>query len=165
MPSSDPDIEHIPFLAVSRNFFSSLWSSYYKRVLNFDRFASFFISLQHKLFYIIMLFGRFNLYINSYSFLINKASDTKRARGGRWAWYLEIAGICFFWTWFSSVLYGCGSWQKAVGYLIISHIVTSPLHVQVSTLIGFIDAKIDFSYARTDCALTFLNVDRRFRSY
>ena len=101
--------------------------------MKFDRFAKVFLSMQHKLFYIVMAFGRFNLYANAYVFLYQKAFDTKRARGGNWAWRLEITGVVFFWCWFGRVLYGCGSWQMALAYLLVSHIVTSPLHVQVST--------------------------------
>lgn len=133
---SDPDIEHLPFFAISPSFLSSLWSSYYRRTMVFDRFAAFFISLQHKLFYVVMAFARFNLYANSYSFLFQKAWDTKRSRGGRWAWTLEIIGLAFFWCWYGSILYGCGSWKMALAYLMVSHIVTSPLHVQVRYL-GF----------------------------
>jgi delta8-fatty-acid desaturase len=51
-----------------------------------------------------------------------------------WAWRLEVLGIVFFWSWFGRVLYGTGSWQNALIYLVISHVVTSPLHVQVSVL-------------------------------
>ncbi|KAF8168173.1 delta 8-sphingoloid desaturase protein [Crassisporium funariophilum] len=130
-PSHDPDIEHIPFFAISPAFLNSLWSSYYKRTMVFDRFAKIFLSVQHKLFYVVMGFARFNLYVNSYVYLYQKAFDTKRARGGKWAWRLEITGILFFWTWFGRVLYGCGSWQKALAYLVVSHVVTSPLHVQI----------------------------------
>lgn len=129
--SSDPDIEHLPFFAISPVFFSSLWSSYYKRIMHFDRFAKVVIAIQHKLFYLVMAFARFNLYANSYGFLWKKAFDTKRARGGRWAFWLEIVGLLFFWSWFGTLLYGCGSWQKALAYLLVSHAVTSPLHVQV----------------------------------
>lgn len=96
----------------------------------FDRFAAIFVALQHRLFYVVMAFARFNLYVNSYTFLFRKAWDTKRARGGRWAWGLEIAGLLFFWYWFGSILYGCGTWKKALAYLLVSHAVTSPLHVQ-----------------------------------
>lgn len=128
---SDPDIEHLPFFAISPVFLSSLFSSYYKRTMAYDWAARYLIPLQHKLFYIVMAFGRFNLYANSYSFLINKAFDTKRARGAGWSWALEVSGIVFFWAWFGSVLIGCGTWPKALAYLIVSHVVTSPLHVQV----------------------------------
>ena len=99
----------------------------------FDWFSKIALSIQHKLFYIIMAFGRFNLYVNSYTFLYQKYFDTKRARGGNWAWRLEITGLLFFWTWFGRVLYGCGTWQMALAYLLVSHVVTSPLHVQVIT--------------------------------
>lgn len=78
-----------------------------------------------------MAFARFNLYANSYGFLIRKAFDTRRARGGRWAWGLEVLAIIGFWVWFGKVLVGCGSWKMALVYLIVSHAVTSPLHVQV----------------------------------
>jgi len=78
-----------------------------------------------------MAFARFNLYANSYSFLYKKAFDSRRAKGGRWAWQLEIVGLIFFWCWFGRVLYGCGSGRMALAYLLISHAVTSPLHVQI----------------------------------
>ena len=99
--------------------------------MGFDRFAKLFLALQHKLFYVVMSLGRFNLYANSYAYLYKKAFDTKRARGGHWAWRLEMAGLIFFWAWFGYVLYGCGTWQKTLAYLLVSHVVTSPLHVQV----------------------------------
>ena len=100
----------------------------------FDRFAAFFVSVQHKLFYVVMAFARFNLYANSYSFLFQKAWDKKRSKGGRWAWSLEILGLAFFWYWYGSILSGCGSWKMALAYLMVSHVVTSPLHVQVRYL-------------------------------
>jgi len=78
-----------------------------------------------------MAFARFNLYANSYRYLYLQAWDTKRARGGRWAWWLEVVGLVFFWTWFGRVLYGCPSWQISLAYLLVSHIVTSPLHIQI----------------------------------
>ncbi|KAF9015095.1 delta 8-sphingoloid desaturase protein [Cyathus striatus] len=130
-PPSDPDIQHLPFFAISPIFFSSVWSSYYKRVLHFDRFAKVLIAVQHKLFYIVLAFARFNLYANSYIFLAKKAFDTKRARGAGWAWPLEIVGLITFWIWFSRVLRGCPDWQTALAYLAVSHIATSPVHVQI----------------------------------
>ncbi|CAK5280509.1 unnamed protein product [Mycena citricolor] len=132
-PTHDPDIEHLPFLAISPVFFESIWSSYYKRVLFFDRFSSFFVRFQHNLFYIILLLARFNLYANSYPFLIRKALDTRRTRGGRWAWALEVLGIGVFWTWFTMVLRGTGSWKAGFLYLLVSHVAAAPVHIQVRT--------------------------------
>ncbi|KAL1748469.1 fatty acid desaturase-domain-containing protein [Schizophyllum fasciatum] len=130
-PSHDPDIQHLPFFAISPVFFKNLFSSYYKRTLYFDMFADIFIRIQHKLFYIVMAFARFNLYALSYGHLIKRMSDTRRTKGGRWAWWLEIIGLVFFWYWFGNVLRGCGSWQKALTFLLVSHAATSPLHIQI----------------------------------
>ncbi|KAK7064280.1 delta 8-sphingoloid desaturase protein [Favolaschia claudopus] len=130
-PTHDPDIEHLPFFAISPVFFESIWSSYYKRTLHFDRFAKFFVAIQHRLFHIVLLLARFNLYANSYPFILKKAFDTKRARGGRWAWGLEVAGIVFFWYWFSCVLIGTGSWKNGFIYLLVSHVAAAPVHIQI----------------------------------
>lgn len=97
----------------------------------FDRFAKVLIAIQHKLFYVVMAFARFNLYANSYGFLLRKTFDTRRAKGAGWSWGLEVFGIVFYWVWFGAVLQGCGTWKMRVAYLLVSHAVTSPLHIQV----------------------------------
>lgn len=149
-PEHDPDIQHMPFFAISPEFVLAgqttafkasasgdassqssdgekplgLWSSYYRRVLVFDAPSRFLLRHQHKLYYIIMSLGRFNLYANSYGFLATKARKT------RW-WSLEIVGVLFFWTWYGCLLASLPSWPVRIAYLMISHIVTSPLHVQI----------------------------------
>ena len=97
---SDPDIQHLPFFAISPVFFKNLFSSYYKRTLYFDMFADIFIRIQHKLFYIVMAFARFNLYALSYGHLFKRAFDTRRTKGGRWAWWLEVIVLVVFWYWY-----------------------------------------------------------------
>jgi delta8-fatty-acid desaturase len=128
---SDPDIQHLPFLAISPAFFASLWSSYYKFPFVFDRAARFFTGLQHKLFYVVMSLARFNLCRLSYAFLLKRSFAPKRAKGAVWSHWLEVAGIVCFWSWYIPVLRGTGSWPKALAYLLISNVVPSPLHVQV----------------------------------
>jgi sphingolipid 8-(E)-desaturase len=78
-----------------------------------------------------MSLARFNLYRLSYGFLIKRGLAPMKSKNGRWSWALEVTSIIFFWCWFGAALRGCGSWQKALGYLLVSHVVTSPLHVQV----------------------------------
>ncbi|KAG7099145.1 hypothetical protein E1B28_001016 [Marasmius oreades] len=156
-PSHDPDIEHLPFFAISPQFLSNLFSSYYGRILPFDAASRLFVSLQHKLFYIVMLFARFNLYRLSYEHLFKKAFDTRRSRGGLWAHPLELVGVTFFWYWFGwIVLRGCGSWQKALLYVIVSHVTTSPLHVQI--------VLSHFSMSTTDLGPTESFPDRQLRT-
>ena len=79
-----------------------------------------------------MALARFNLYANSYVFLAKTAFQPSKAIGGRWWWWTEVAFIGLFYCWYIRVLQGCGSWQAALGFLLVSNIVPSPLHVQVS---------------------------------
>lgn len=49
----------------------------------------------------------------------------------RWFWF-EMAGLAFFWSWFSLLLKGLPDNKTRLMYLLVSHVVTSPVHVQVS---------------------------------
>jgi delta8-fatty-acid desaturase len=128
---SDPDIQHLPFFAITPAFFKSLYSTYYKRELTFDRFSRAVITLQHNLFYVIMSLARFNLYRLSYRHLWITRNEPSKARGGRWAWWLEVFALIGFFYWYGNVLRGCGSWKTGLMYLLVSNMVSSPLHVQV----------------------------------
>ncbi|KAI0778284.1 fatty acid/sphingolipid desaturase [Trametes elegans] len=130
-PTHDPDIQHLPFFAISPVFFNSLWSSYYKREMTFDAFGKFFISLQHKLFYVVLSLARFNLYANSWGYLAKTAFEPRRWRGGRWWWWAEVVCLGLFFAWFGAVLKGCGSWRNILTYLLVSHVAASPVHVQI----------------------------------
>jgi delta8-fatty-acid desaturase len=137
LPSSDPDIQHLPFFAITPAFFKSLYSSYYKHELTFDRLSRFVITAQHRLFYVIMSLARFNLYRLSLRYLWITRSEPTKARGGRWAWWLEVFAIGGFFFWYGRVLRGCGSWQTGLMYFLVSNMVPSPLHVQVALCLHF----------------------------
>jgi sphingolipid 8-(E)-desaturase len=137
-PEHDPDIQHMPFFAISPKFLVQtspsgskekgefgLWSSYYRRVLAYDLPSRIFLTVQHKIYYVVMSLGRFNLYANSYGFLALKA------RRDKWFW-IETTGLVFFWYWFAYLYLGAmPAWSTRISALLISHIVTSPLHVQI----------------------------------
>jgi delta8-fatty-acid desaturase len=124
--------QHIPFFAISPEFAKSLWSSYYQRLMKFDGFANIIVRFQHLLFYTVMSLARFNLYANSYLFLAKRWNDGSRTRGGKWVWWAELLALAFFWTWYSRAITGCGHYRTRLAYFLISNIVPSPLHVQVS---------------------------------
>lgn len=132
-PEHDPDIEHMPFFAISHRFFSSLRSSYYDRVLDFDGAARFFVKHQHLLYYPILLFGRFNLYVLAWSYLLSPTQPVRKGPAW-WHRYLEIVGQIFFWYWFGyQVLYlRIPTWSSRILFILISHMVTAPLHVQLT---------------------------------
>ncbi|EXJ94796.1 hypothetical protein A1O1_03194 [Capronia coronata CBS 617.96] len=131
-PEHDPDIEHIPFFAISTRFFGSLRSSYYDRVMPFDAIAKWFISKQDWLYYPILTFGRFNLYRLSWEYLLLGQAPKKGPAW--WHRYLEILGQVFFWVWYGYfVVYKSipTGWDRFV-FVMISHMVTSPVHVQIT---------------------------------
>lgn len=132
-PEHDPDIEHMPFFAISHRFFGSLRSTYYDRIMDFDAVAQWAIKHQHYLYYPLLCFGRFNLYRLSWEYLL---SPTQAPRKGPawWHRYLELAGQIFFWYWFGyQTLYlAIPSWSSRLVFLLISHMVTAPLHVQIT---------------------------------
>lgn len=131
-PEHDPDIEHLPFFAISHRFFDSLRSTYHDRIMTYDLVAKFVVQYQHYLYYPLLLFGRFNLYRLSWEYLILGLGPRKGPAW--WHRWLEIAGQVFFWYWFGyhvvyiSIPTAAGRWA----FVMISHMITAPLHVQIT---------------------------------
>lgn len=126
-PEHDPDIQHMPFFAISNQFFRNLWSTYYKRVVAFDAPSRFLLAFQHRLYYVVLSLARFNLYALSYGWLFTKAPRNA-------FFYYEAAGLSFYWLWYGSMLRSLvrmGGWKMMLAYLLISHITASPIHVQI----------------------------------
>ncbi|OJD15767.1 hypothetical protein AJ78_04024 [Emergomyces pasteurianus Ep9510] len=131
-PEHDPDIQLMPFFALSTGFFNSLRSTYYDRVMDFDAVARFTVKYQHYMYYPILLFGRFNLYFLSWEYLILGLGPKKGPAW--WHRWFELAGQIFFWTWFGyGVVYASiPTWTSRILFVLISHMVTAPLHVQIT---------------------------------
>lgn len=132
LPEHDPDINHLPFFAISHRFFESLKSTYYDRVMEYDAFAKFAIRYQKYLYYPILTLGRFNLYRLSWEYLILSLGPRKGPAW--WHRWFEVAGHIVFWTWF-----GYGIMYKSIPtagdrilFLMVSHMVTGILHVQIT---------------------------------
>lgn len=143
-PEHDPDIQHMPFFAVSSRLLQSLRSTYYDRIMKYDAVAKVVIKYQHWLYYPVLCFGRFNLYRLSWEHLLlfkgmPKSGITQKFR------ILEILGMAAFWYWFGyRLLYqSLPSANMRILYVLISHMVTMPLHVQI-TLSHFSMSTVDF---------------------
>lgn len=131
-PEHDPDIEHMPFFAISHRFLENLTSSYYNFTMKYDAFAKFMINIQHYTYYPIMTVGRFNLYRLGWAYLF--LGQGPRKGQAWWFRYFEIVGQLFFWTWFGYlVVYKSipGAWNR-FAFVMISHAITAPLHVQIT---------------------------------
>ncbi|KAJ5115670.1 hypothetical protein N7456_000018 [Penicillium angulare] len=131
-PEHDPDIELMPFFALSHRFFGNLRSTYYDRVMEYDAVSRAVVKYQHYLYYPILLFGRFNLYFLSWEHII--VGRSPRHGAGWWHRWFELSGQLFFWTWFGyGVVYlSIPSWWSRIAFVLISHMVTAPLHVQIT---------------------------------
>lgn len=138
----DPDIQHMPFFAISHRFFGSLRSTYYDRIMTFDPAAKFLLKYQHYLYYPILCFGRFNLYVLSWQYII--LGQGPRKGPAWWHRYFEAAGQIFFWYWFGYLtVYKSipNGWDRFL-YVLISHAVTMPVHAQI-TLSHFAMSTVD----------------------
>uniref|UniRef100_A0A7N0V103 Cytochrome b5 heme-binding domain-containing protein n=1 Tax=Kalanchoe fedtschenkoi TaxID=63787 RepID=A0A7N0V103_KALFE len=118
----DPDLQHLPFFAVSANFFTSLTSKFYGRKLKFDGLTRLLVSYQHWSFYPVMCFARLNLFAQSFMLLL---SDRRvRNRG------LELAGMLSFWVWYPLLVSFLPTWTSRFMFVMASFVVTSIQHVQ-----------------------------------
>ncbi|KAK6952682.1 hypothetical protein Daesc_004973 [Daldinia eschscholtzii] len=130
-PEHDPDIEHMPFMAVSHRFFTSMRSTFYDRIMEYDAAAKFMLRIQPYTYYILLLFGRVNLYRLSWDYLLARRGPQKGPAW--WHGWFEIVGQLFFITWyFYGVLYKSipNNWDRFVFFL-ISHMVPMPVHAQI----------------------------------
>ncbi|KAH9208419.1 fatty acid desaturase-domain-containing protein [Leptodontidium sp. 2 PMI_412] len=127
-PAHDEGIQHLPFMAVSTEFFKSLYSTYHDRVMAYNAFAQFVVPYQKYLYYPLLCFGRFNLYVLSLEFIFMD----KGPKSNRWHRFYELSGQVFFWFWFGYLIMWCSipTWTQRILFLMISHMVTMPLHVQ-----------------------------------
>lgn len=144
----DPDIQHLPFFAISPRFFESLRSTYYDRVMSYDAFAKFTLRYQHWLYYPILTFGRFNLYVLSWQYILLGQGPRKGA--AKYHRHFEFVGQLFFWYWFGYLtLYRSipTGWDRFV-YLMVSHAITMPVHAQI-TLSHFAMSTADFGVAES----------------
>lgn len=119
----DPDIQHLPFLAVSDKFFKSLWSFYHKRRMSFSSTAQSFVSYQHWLYYPVMCLARYNLYFQSLLLILFKPRVEYRI--------VEAIGTVVYWTWLSYLLSFCLSVPTGLAVFFISHALAGILHVQI----------------------------------
>ncbi|KAL4759117.1 fatty acid desaturase [Aspergillus foveolatus] len=129
-PEHDPDNQHLPFLAVNHRFLGSLYSTYHERLMPYTETAKRLVPYQAYLYYIVLMFGRFNLYVQSWLFLFYGQGPRKGQAW--WHRYFEIAGNIIFWAWFGyGIVYrSLPTAATRILYILISHAVTMPLHVQ-----------------------------------
>lgn len=130
-PVHDPDIQHLPFFAITSKLFGSVYSTYYEKILTFDAAARFLVPLQRYLYYPILCFGRFNLYRLSWEYVLLGLGPRKgKAVFLRW---FELVGLSVFCYWYFYRVVACALKTSAERwlFLMVSNIVPMPVHVQI----------------------------------
>lgn len=90
--------------------------------MNFDGLARFLVSYQHWTFYPTMAFARVLLFMQSIVLHLSKNRVPNKG--------LDIAGLLFFWTWFSLLVSCLPSWPERIAFVLSSFAVTGIQHVQ-----------------------------------
>eukprot|EP01128_Nolandella_sp_AFSM9_P008553 TRINITY_DN5252_c0_g1_i1.p1 TRINITY_DN5252_c0_g1~~TRINITY_DN5252_c0_g1_i1.p1 ORF type:complete len:446 (+),score=95.05 TRINITY_DN5252_c0_g1_i1:93-1430(+) len=121
----DPDIQHLPFLAISEKMFNTFFSKHHGREFKFDAFAKFLVSIQHYLYYPVMGFARVNLYAQS--FVLHFKSKSKVPYK-----VLDLGALVLFWCWYIVLVAQMPTWQQRVTYIFLSHFFSGLLHVQIT---------------------------------
>lgn len=126
---NDPDIQHMPVLAVTPEIMKKpFWSSYHDKVIYVDAVARFFIRHQHWLFIPIMMLARFNLYLQSWLLLLttnNKESMVMYYRTH------ETISLLVFAVWLTTVALSMPTYTETLAWTLVSHAVTALLHLQI----------------------------------
>ncbi|OAA55292.1 delta-9 acyl-CoA desaturase [Niveomyces insectorum RCEF 264] len=130
----DPDIQNVPLFATSPLFFNSLRSTYYDFTFVWDAVADFMVPYQRYTYYPVMGIARFNLYLLSWLHVLSAKSS---ALGRSTAWWIrptEIAFMLCYWFLFGYCLLwrALPTWTARVVFVLVSHVVTMPLHVQIT---------------------------------
>jgi len=109
----DPDIQHLPIIAITEKYFNNIKSMFHNKILPFDAFGKFFVPMQHHLYYPIMGVSRFNLYAQS--ILLHFRDEVIPFR------VLDLLSIIFYWSWHIALLSQLSSFSRVFIYVFFSH--------------------------------------------
>ena len=124
-PEHDPDIQHMPFFAITSRFFKEkLYSTFHSKYMGPDFLSKLFVPNQHNLYYVILAFGRFNLYVQSWMHVFYHPKVPYRQ--------LEILFMAGYWLWFVKLLSLLPTWKHVFWFILVSHVVTMILHLQIT---------------------------------
>mmetsp|Transcript_82896 Transcript_82896/g.101604 ORF Transcript_82896/g.101604 Transcript_82896/m.101604 type:complete len:464 (+) Transcript_82896:33-1424(+) len=126
--SFDPDIQHMPFLAITIEYFNNVYSKFHRKVLEYDAFAKILVKYQHIHYVPIIMCGRVFLYIQSFIYVFlnqNHFGDGKRTR-----FHIRSDQICLilFWCWMPALFQ---STLRPFLYFFIAHFTAGILHIQI----------------------------------
>lgn len=131
-PTHDPDIQNTPLFSTSPTFMKSVLSSFYNFRFVWDGAADFLVPYQKYTYYPVMALARFNLYLLSWLHLVSPRAAQLGAAW--WTRPVEILFMACYWFLFGYCLVWSTlpTWPVRIAFVLISHMVTMVLHVQIT---------------------------------
>jgi fatty acid desaturase len=112
--SHDPDIQHMPLLAIAKGQLQDgFFSHYHNRHFKFDHMAKILITWQAYTFLPLMALARWNLYLQS----LQQRTDNY--------------ALTLFWAWFTLLTLSVPSWKLRFLFITVSHASAGILHLQI----------------------------------
>ncbi|KAJ4340651.1 hypothetical protein N0V87_002312 [Didymella glomerata] len=133
MPEHDPDIQNTPIFSTSPTYIKGVISTFYKDFeFKWDAACEVLLPYQKYTYYPIMALARFNLYILSWCHLCSPRAAQLGAAW--WTRPVELVFMACYWFIFGYLLVWCTlpTWPIRIGFVLISHLVTMILHVQIT---------------------------------
>eukprot|EP00298_Acanthocystis_sp_HF-20_P011606 c19472_g1_i2.p1 GENE.c19472_g1_i2~~c19472_g1_i2.p1 ORF type:complete len:486 (-),score=96.52 c19472_g1_i2:142-1599(-) len=126
----DPDIQHLPFIAISEKFLNNVYSTYYERCLKFDKLSSFLITIQHITFFPTFALARVFVHVQGILCLLNFNENIPK----RW---IELFGFFLYFVWYFSFVFIIGGYFGRTGlsqglFMLVSHLTVGIIHLQIS---------------------------------
>lgn len=120
----DPDIQHLPVLAISEKFFKGIFSEFHQLKFPFDKVSRMFVSYQHWVYYPILTVSRFNMHAQSLVHVLMHPSAEKTRT-------YELVSLTIFWCWWVYMLSFLPSWGSLALFYYLTHVVVSLIHIQI----------------------------------
>jgi delta8-fatty-acid desaturase len=133
MPEHDPDIQNTPLFSTSPTYIKGVISTFYKDFeFKWDAACEFLLPYQKYTYYPVMALARFNLYLLSWCHLCSPRAAQLGAAW--WTRPVELVFMACYWFIFGYLLVWCTlpTWPIRIGFVLISHLVTMILHVQIT---------------------------------
>merc|ERR1719229_2040946 len=121
----DPDIQHLPFLAIDPKILGGIYSFYHNHMFEFDAWCAFFIRWQYILFWIVMALARNFMYVQSWLLVWDEKTYVHYRS-------TEKCMVLGYWVWFLALLYQIPSWTLIFAVYMISHAFCGILHHQIT---------------------------------
>jgi delta8-fatty-acid desaturase len=119
----DPDIQLIPFVAITSKYFKSVYSSFHGRELTFNSFSQQMVKFQHILGYFYIPFFKMALYLFAPFFLIFNPRSRNMKK--------ELALTSIYYIWLYYLLSHFPTFNLAAFYFFTNNMMTSIVFLQI----------------------------------